>query len=115
MKELESFKQDKQLEGIEIREEQEKKNEYRLVRSERRIRGHIVWEYDRDTKILRRAKQKKTDVLLTSLDPEAINTETIHSYEFNPDCEYLQALNRKNAIKHLKKAGYSEFREEENP
>lgn len=108
MKEFEL--KDKVLQGIEIRAEQEKKKELKLISSQRKIRGLILWEYNEVTHILKRAQFKKQDVTITSLDPSAVHLMINNKVEINERCYYVQALNQKNAIKHLKNVGYSNFK-----
>jgi len=47
MRELDNPIQDKKLDSIEIRAEQEKKKELKLIGQDRKIRGHVLWEYNK--------------------------------------------------------------------
>lgn len=106
MKEFDEI--DKALDGVEIRAEQEKKKEVKLIGKQRRIPGLTLWEFNKKTKDLEKAKFKKQDVILSTLDPTVVaNSTTHHKVEINEGCFYFQALNKKNAQKKLKKLGFT--------
>ena len=105
MKELDPISQDKKLDQVELVSEQQKKKEYKLVGSQRKIPGLILWEYNEKTKVLDRAKYKEDMLVLNTLDPEKLTGQTIkHKVDIRENCIYFQALNKKNAEKRLKKA-----------
>lgn len=106
MRELDPLAQDKKLDSIEIVAEQQQKKEIKLVASQRKIRGLICWEFNEKTRELKPAEYRKVDFMLTSFDPNAVNLDMSYKVDVKEDCTYFQALNRKNAIKHLKKMGY---------
>jgi len=103
MKELEEFKE----KPIEIVAEQQQKKEIKHIGQQRKVRGHILWEFNERTRILKRAEFKKTTVYITGtgMSPESV-TET-HKVVVNESCIYFQAMNEKNARKKLIKSGYS--------
>lgn len=102
MKELEEFKE----KPIEIVAEQQQKKEIKHIGQQRKVRGHILWEFNEKTRELKRAQFKKTNVFISAINmsPESI-TET-HKVVVNENCVYFQALNKKNAKKKLKGLGY---------
>lgn len=107
MRELESPVQDKKLDTIEIVQEQQQKKELKLVGSERKIRGHILFEFNEKSRRLDVARFKAQTFTITSLDPTSSDYLKINQkVDVQDNCIYIQALNRKNAIKQLKRLGY---------
>lgn len=105
MKELDPISQDKNLDSIELYQQEEDRREIRLIKTERKIRGHILWEFNERTRELNRAKFRVQKTLeITSLNIDEINF--VDKIDINENCYYFQALNERNAIKHLKKNGY---------
>lgn len=102
MKELEEFKEL----PIEIVAEQQQKKEIKHIGQQRKVPGHILWEFNEKTREVVRAVFKKTNITITgtSMSPESI-TET-HKVVVKENCSYVQAMNRKNAIKHFKRMGF---------
>lgn len=102
MKELEEFREL----PIEIVAEQQQKKEIKHIGQQRKVPGHILWEFNEKTREIKRAVYKKTNVTITgiSMSPESI-TET-HKVVVNENCAYAQAMNKKNARKHFKRMGY---------
>ena len=97
MKELEL----RDKEQTEIVKQAAVKKEARLIGSQLKVPGHTLFEYNTLTKTLEKATFKKQDLVLKYLD---ISTLHINSrVEFKSDCIYVQALNKKNALKRLKR------------
>ena len=98
MKELEDIKADR----IEIVAEQQQKKEIKLIDSQRKIRGLILWEFNYKTRELIPAKFQPLSVMISG-GSARIETTEVSKVMVNENCIYLQALNRKNAIKQLNK------------
>jgi hypothetical protein len=88
---------------IEIRDEQQQKKEIKLIGRQRKVRGLTLFEYSEVTKLLSVAKKQDFYLESLSLDPSKLKIS--NKVEVNEHCIYFQALNRKNAIKKLQKAG----------
>ena len=73
---------------------QQQRKEYRLIGSQRRIPGLILFEYDLTTGELRRASMK-TEIGLT-LDGKLDRNRRVNSREL---CLYIQAINEQNAMR----------------
>jgi hypothetical protein len=86
---------------IEIQTEKEQRKEIKLIGQQRRVRGHILWEFNEKTRELQPATYKKEDVVITSLapTPEALTKRS--KVVIKENCHYFQALNRENALKKL--------------
>lgn len=81
---------------LEIKAEQQK--EYKYIGSQLRVPGHTMFSFNFKTKNLTVAKiEKSCEISLTN--PRGVVTKTKLCIE--PDCIYIQALNKKNAIKKL--------------
>lgn len=84
---------------------QKKQSEYHLIGRQKRVSGHILFEFDRKTKEIRPADIVQNAIVV--LDPktrkEAVKYQTKTNVKQN--CFYLQALNKKNAEKKLRKIG----------
>lgn len=107
MKELEQPVQDKALTATEIVAKKDNKKEIRLINTERKIRGHILWEFNEITRELNRVSYKKQTFTLTSLDPNKADYLKINDQvDIKENCYYFQALNYESAVKKLKKKGY---------
>lgn len=77
-----------------------KQKEYHLIGKQRKVRGHILFEFDKTTKKIRQADVKRTAQL--KMDGTThFETRT----DIKEGCCYLQALNVKNAEKKLRKIG----------
>jgi hypothetical protein len=87
---------------IEIAVEKQQQKEIKLIGSQRKIRGLILWEYNRKEKTLQPAKYKKQDFSIKSLTPSPSELHVSNKVQVNEYCTYFQALNRKNAEKKLK-------------
>lgn len=94
--------EDKEKERIEM--QQKKQQEFKKIGSTRRVPGHTMFCYNTETLVLKKADMVYSD----SVDLRGI---PLHNAKvvIEKDCIYLQALNFKNAIKHLKKMGYHGF------
>lgn len=86
----------------EIREVQEKRKET-YVGSVTPQRGHRMFEYDIETKALIDAVFEQQDIVW---NPNVDQVTPRRKIVMKPNCLYVSALNKKNAIKHLKKRGY---------
>lgn len=108
MKELlrDSFDSNK----VEIVEEQQQKKEIKLIGQQRKIPGLILWEYNENTGLVDRAKFNKTNVFISSLSQSVESITHTHKVVVNENCVYIQALNLKNAIKQLKRLGYTNLK-----
>lgn len=110
MKELEPALNADKLQQQEIVAEQEKKKEVKLIGRQRKVRGLILWEYNENTRVLEPARFKE-DTIQFTFDQEVMKKRVAHKkVEVNDSCVYEQALNRRNAIRQLKKRGYNEFK-----
>ena len=98
MRELDSIKQDR----IEIVAEQQQKKELKLIGQERKVRGHELFEFDYKTRELKLAKFMPLSIMITGT-ANASQTTEVSKVMVNENCLYIQALNRKNAIKKLSK------------
>lgn len=95
---LEDIKSDR----IEIVAEQQQKKEIKLIGRQRKIRGLILWEFNYKTKELHPAKFQPLSIMISGGGAGTETTE-VSKVRVNENCIYLQALNRKNAIKQLNK------------
>lgn len=93
---------DSEKERIEM--QQKKKQEFRFVGSTKRVRGHTLFSYNTETLELKKADMVYSD----SVDMRGIPLHNARVV-IEKNCIYLQALNIKNAIKHLKRMGYHGF------
>lgn len=108
MKELlrESFKENE----IEIREEKQQRKEIKLIGQQRKVPGLTLWEYSEKTGLIEKAKFKKDTLAITSLSMSPESITNTHKVVVNEFCVYVQALNLKNAIKVLKRLGYTNLK-----
>lgn len=83
-----------------------KQVEYSLVGSQKKVDGHILFEYDPSTGIIRQAEITYCDTLDFFTRKPLFNPK-VHTKK---GCIYRQALNKKNVIKRLKKEGYTKFK-----
>ncbi len=107
MKELfrDSFDSNK----VEIVEEKQQKKEIKLIGQQRKIRGLTLWEFNEVTHKITRAKFKKVNAFISGTSSSAALVTDTHKVVVGEHCVYVQALNYKNAVKHLKKLGYQTF------
>jgi len=108
MKEL--FKDSFDSNKVEIVEEKQQKKEIKLIGQQRKVPGLILWEFNEKTKVINRAKFKLTNVFISSLSMSTESITHTHKVIVNENCVYIQALNLKNAIKHLKRLGYTNLK-----
>lgn len=80
--------------------QQKKQQEYRFVGKQRKVAGHTLFEFDKQTKEIRPAEIKRTATIKTDGTPEYKTRADIKQ-----GCFYIQALNAKNAAKKLRKLG----------
>lgn len=78
-----------------------KKKEYHLIHSQRRQRGHTLFSFNTVTKAIGVVKYKR-DIQLNLDGTVAYNNKVT----IDKDCIYIQALNKKNCMKKLRKMGY---------
>jgi hypothetical protein len=103
IKDFEILKEDK----IEIQAEQQQRKEIKLIGSQRKIGGLTLWEFNFKDKTLSPAEYSKVNYELKSLSSVDQDMIVKHRVITKEHCQYFQALNRKNALKKIKKAGYS--------
>ena len=91
-----------QAQGNEVRQEQvaKKQKEYHLVGKQRKIRGHILFEFNKSTKEIKQATIARKALWGYKGGAKFETRVDIHQ-----DCFYIQALNAKNAEKKLRKLG----------
>ena len=92
-----------QEQGGEVRQEQvaKKQKEYKLIGMQRKVPGHTLFEFNKKTKEVRPA-QVTREAALTIKGKPTFRTKT----DIHEDCFYVQALNKQNAIKKLRKIGF---------
>lgn len=103
MKEL--LKDEFQDSQVEIVEEKQQRKEIKLIGQQRKVPGLTLWEFNRKTKELNKAQFKKQDILINTLKVSASASTKSNRVIVNEGCFYFQCLNRKNAMKHLKRFG----------
>lgn len=96
---------------VEIVAEKQQQKVIKLIGQQRKIRGHILWEYNHKTHELNPATYKKQDFKLESLVPSSAAMSISNKVQVNDHCDYFQALNRKNAKKKLAQLGINIIRE----
>jgi hypothetical protein len=89
---------------IELHAEQQQKKESQFLGSERKIKGLTLWELNTETMEIKPAEFVNTSATLGSLNAEDL--EVRHKVNVKYGCNYLQALNEKNARKHFRKFGF---------
>ena len=75
-----------------------KQQEYHLIGKQRKVRGHILFEFNKQTKEIKPAAVTRKAILGYN---GAAKFET--RVDIHQDCFYVQALNKQNAEKKLKK------------
>ena len=78
-----------------------KKHEYHLIGRQRKVAGHTLFEFNRETKEILPAELKRT--VYTDFGTGRPVFEARAHVKQN--CFYIQALNKKNAEKKLRKIG----------
>lgn len=96
----ENLNQDK----IEIQRKQQQ--EYKLLGSIRKVKGHILFEFNRETKELNPAKFQVENTIIIKDRNDLIGGKK-YKVVVNQNCFYIQALNKKNATKKLIKLGFT--------
>lgn len=100
MKEIEIKDSDK----ITINTDVEVKKQLTLIKSERKISGLRLFEYNTITKEIKEAEFLLKDYLLDFTKPDpAKDLLSRLKVKHNPNCKYIQAINKKNALKKLNK------------
>ena len=100
MKELEEQKQA----PIEIREEQQQKKELKLIGSLLRRPGQTLFEINLTTGEINPATYKAETLELKGIREKVnVNLNTRLKVEVKENCYYIQALNKKNAIRKFNK------------
>ena len=89
------------LSGEQIEYQQKKQHEYKYIGKARKIPGHTLFSFNRETKEIKPAQFEYKCAL--GLDGKVV-TETRCVIETN--CFYEQSLNKSNFIKRLKRYGY---------
>lgn len=87
----------------EVRQEQvaKRQKEYHLIGKQRKVPGHILFEFNKETKEIRPMQINRECRVDFGTGRPIYKTKTyIHE-----DCFYVQALNLKNAEKKLRKLG----------
>ncbi len=94
-----------EFQEVQIVEEKQQRKEIKLIGQQRKIPGLTLFEFNEITRKINKAKFKVASVFITG----GTDTESTHTYQciVHENCAYIQALNEKNAIKKLKKQGFS--------
>jgi len=87
----------KETDKIEVVSQSAVKKEVKLIGQQLKKPGHTLFEYDKVTDVIKIATFKKQDLVLGSINSLTIS----HKLDFKENCIYVQALNKKNAIKRL--------------
>lgn len=110
MRELEAKGSLKQEEQIEIVKQDIHKKELKFLGSTRKIPGLILWEFNKTDKTITQATFKKVDYVLDNLKRNPDGTLALagpikirSKVETKENCIYVQALNKQNAMKVLKR------------
>ena len=99
---LTPHEQQKDSDDLRIEQVVKKKNEFHLIGSQRKIKGHTMFAFNTVTKEIMVASVKRNALLGFDGNVMYKNKLTVEK-----NCIYLQALNEKNAKKKLLKMGYS--------
>lgn len=81
--------------------QQKKQQKYRFVGKQRKVAGHTLFEFDKQTKEIRPAEIKHTAYIDSVSGRPVYKTRA----DIKQGCFYIQALNAKNAAKKLRKLG----------
>ena len=87
----------KEADKIEVISQSAVKKEIKLIGQQLKKPGHTLFEYDKILKVIKVALFKKQDFILSS----SRNLTVSHKVDYKENCIYVQALNKKNAIKRL--------------
>ena len=99
---LTPHEQQKDSDDLRIEQVVKKKNEFHLIGSQRKVKGHTLYAFNIVTKELMVASVERKVLLGFDGNVMYENKLTVEK-----NCIYLQALNEKNAKKKLLKMGYS--------
>lgn len=94
------------IDNIELSVTKKQEHEYKLIGSHvPKIDGYTIFEYNMETKEIVPAVYQTEDAYILDLSnlSNPVNSRKLH---LNKGCIYVEALNIKNAIKHLKKGNY---------
>ncbi len=91
--------------GLSTKTEVSKKQqkEYKLVGKIRRVAGHTLFSFNTKTKEIKVADMNRNVCIGVDLKPKYLGKILIEK-----DCIYVQALNKKNAVKILRREGVYE-------
>jgi len=81
-----------------IHQKKDQKQEYKLIGSLLLKRGLKLWSYNQTT-----GELKPAEIVRKVMIGYNGKEKKSNKVQFSPDCLYLQALNRKNAIKKINK------------
>ena len=98
---LTPHEQQKDSDDVRIEQVVKKKNEFHLIGSQRKIKGHTLFAFNTVTKEIKVAPMERKMFLGFNGNVTYKNEITVEK-----DCIYLQALNEKNARKRLIRIGY---------
>lgn len=87
---------------VRIEQSVRKDVEYKYTNSQKKVAGHTLFSFNTVTKELKVADLKRSVSIGFNLQP-VYKTEVTKE----KDCIYIQALNKANAIKRIKKLGYN--------
>lgn len=98
---LTPHEQQKDSDDVRIEQVVKKKNEFHLIGSQRKIKGHTLFAFNTVTKEIKVAPMERKIFL-------GFNGNVTYKNEITVEkaCIYLQALNEKNARKRLVRLGY---------
>lgn len=88
---------------IEIQIEEQQKKHIKLIGQQRKIPGLTIFELNTETGEVKEIQFAKQDVSITSLSSAESESITRSRVNANEKCMYIQALNKKNAVKKFKK------------
>ena len=88
-------------ESTRVELQQKKQHEYKFVGKQRKVAGHTLFEFDRQTKEIRPAEVRH----IAYIDAGTGRPVYKNRAEIKQGCFFIQALNAKNAAKKLRKLG----------
>ena len=98
---LTPHEQQKDSDDLRIEQVVKKKNEFHLIGSQRKVKGHTLYAFNTVTKEIKVAPVKRKVFFGFNGNMTYKNELTVEK-----NCIYLQALNEKNARKRLIRMGY---------
>ena len=99
---LTPHEQQKDSDDVRIEQVVKKKNEFHLIGTQRKIKGHTLYAFNTVTKEIKVAPIERKMFFGFNGNVTYKNEITVEK-----DCIYLQALNEKNARKKLIRMGYT--------